>query len=177
MLLSKRRANRRPLLIVSLLSIALLFARYMKDFSFGQLSQGPRTHIDQRPVTVTRVRTAWARTTRTIFSSSPTDVPGMPPSVVHVDSAQKPLSNDDTILPPLEKHLYRSDGLLEVNPNGGHPIFELIERAEATWNEKMAKASKTLEEAVKEYKRRYKRDPPLGFDFWCVGPVHTRFLL
>ncbi len=66
----------------------------------------------------------------------------------------------------LEKHIYRPDGLLEVNHNGPHPIFGLIRQAEKDWEEKLNKASKTLADAVKEYQRRYKRDPPKGFDVW-----------
>ena len=63
-------------------------------------------------------------------------------------------------------HLYRSDGLLEVNPDGPHPIYELVNMAEARWSEKHRKASKTLAAAVQEYRRRYRRDPPRGFDHW-----------
>lgn len=71
--------------------------------------------------------------------------------------------------PPPSKpnlHSYRQDGLLEVNPKGKHPIYELIERAEIQWKRKIQKQSKTFEDAVKEYKRRYKRRPPKGFDLW-----------
>ncbi|GLB41254.1 putative glycosyltransferase family 90 protein [Lyophyllum shimeji] len=68
--------------------------------------------------------------------------------------------------PALQEHLYRSDGLLEVNPNGPHPIFELIRNAEAEWDAKLSRSSRTIEEAVAEYERRYKRPPPLGFDAW-----------
>ncbi|KAF8576914.1 glycosyltransferase family 90 protein [Ramaria rubella] len=64
------------------------------------------------------------------------------------------------------KHTYRADGLLEVNPRGKHPIFELITRAETQWRRKVERQSKTLEEAVAEYKRRYKRVPPKGFEIW-----------
>jgi hypothetical protein len=67
---------------------------------------------------------------------------------------------------PLEAHVYREDGLLEVNPNGAHPILQLIHHAEAEWVDKNARASKTFEEAVAEYERRYHRKPPLGFDIW-----------
>ncbi|KAJ3507361.1 hypothetical protein NLJ89_g6348 [Agrocybe chaxingu] len=66
----------------------------------------------------------------------------------------------------LEKHFYCSDGLLEVNPNGPHPIFELMRRAEEEWEDKLLRASTTLEQAVAEYQRRYKRMPPPGFDEW-----------
>ncbi|KAI6118650.1 glycosyltransferase family 90 protein [Pisolithus croceorrhizus] len=55
----------------------------------------------------------------------------------------------------LEGHAYTSDGLLVVNPNGPHPIFELMQNAEDDWNRKLARA-----------RRRYGRSPPLGFDKW-----------
>jgi hypothetical protein len=70
--------------------------------------------------------------------------------------------------PRIGKHTYRPDGLLEVNENGPHPIFELVREAERNWKEKLRRASKTLVEAVREYRRRYKRDPPKGFDLWYV---------
>jgi hypothetical protein len=68
---------------------------------------------------------------------------------------------------PLQPHVFRSDGLLEVNPNGRHPMYDLIERAEAKWAEKLKRQSKSLDEAVSEYERRYHRAPPKGFDDWC----------
>ncbi|KAJ7125783.1 glycosyl transferase family 90-domain-containing protein [Mycena crocata] len=64
------------------------------------------------------------------------------------------------------EHRFRSDGLLELNPAGSHPIFELIWRAEAGWKDKLDRASTTFPQAVAEYKRRYSRDPPRGFDGW-----------
>ncbi|KAJ3886481.1 glycosyl transferase family 90-domain-containing protein [Lentinula edodes] len=64
------------------------------------------------------------------------------------------------------RHTYRSDGLLEVNPKGPHPIFELVNNAEKAWNEKLRKASTSLDEAIGEYRRRYRRNPPKGFDKW-----------
>ncbi|KAJ7601127.1 glycosyl transferase family 90-domain-containing protein [Mycena floridula] len=67
---------------------------------------------------------------------------------------------------PLGKHLYRDDGLLEVNQDGPHPIFELMKDAEDKWRRKIAAASTSLPQAVREYQRRYKRDPPKGFDSW-----------
>ena len=65
-----------------------------------------------------------------------------------------------------QKHRYRPDGLLEVNEEGAHPIYELISRAEKEWEEKLQRSSRTLREAVDEYKRRYNRPPPKGFDVW-----------
>ncbi|KAI5120290.1 hypothetical protein M0805_005796 [Coniferiporia weirii] len=63
-------------------------------------------------------------------------------------------------------HFYRPDGLVEVNPNGTHPIFDLIIKAESVWSRKLRKASATFQEAVEEYVRRYHRPPPKGFDKW-----------
>lgn len=47
-----------------------------------------------------------------------------------------------------------------------HPIAELMENAQKEWDEKVARQSKTAEEAIEEYKRRYKREPPYGFTEW-----------
>lgn len=66
----------------------------------------------------------------------------------------------------LAEHKLRDDGLLQVNPEGRHPIHDLIEDAKERWQSKIEKQSLTILEAVREYKRRYNRDPPLGFDHW-----------
>lgn len=47
-----------------------------------------------------------------------------------------------------------------------HPIPRLMEEAEAKFRKKLGGQSKTLEDAVKEYKRRYRRAPPKGFEAW-----------
>lgn len=80
---------------------------------------------------------------------------------------------------PLAKHRYRADGLVETNLDGPHPIYELISRAEQDWEAKLERASKTLDEAVAEYKRRYSRKPPRGFDLWYVPytPRSTEMLI
>jgi hypothetical protein len=89
----------------------------------------------------------------------------------------RPLSNPpfelvelDLASEPLGKHTLTPDGLLVVNPRGPHPIFQLIRDAEVAWEAKRARASTTLDAAVAEYRRRYRRAPPLGFDKWCVVP-------
>ncbi|KAF8487546.1 glycosyl transferase family 90-domain-containing protein [Gautieria morchelliformis] len=64
------------------------------------------------------------------------------------------------------EHVYRTDGLLDVNPKGKHPILELIDRSETQWKRKLERQSKTLKQAVDEYRRRYKRSPPKGFEIW-----------
>jgi hypothetical protein len=47
-----------------------------------------------------------------------------------------------------------------------HPIPKLMEEAETSFRQLLSKQSRTLRAAVNEYKRRYKRDPPKGFDKW-----------
>ncbi|KAK8865940.1 hypothetical protein IAR55_001089 [Kwoniella newhampshirensis] len=65
------------------------------------------------------------------------------------------------------QHTYLSNGLLIPNPSAPHPIYSLISQAKEAWSKKKARSSKTLAEAVDEYRRRYERKPPKGFDrFW-----------
>lgn len=74
-----------------------------------------------------------------------------------------------------ERHVYRTDGLLDVNPKAKHPILELIERSETQWKRKIERQSKTLKQAVDEYKLRYKRSPPKGFQIWWVSTCTLTF--
>lgn len=47
-----------------------------------------------------------------------------------------------------------------------HPIPKLMADARAEFDQKVARQSKTLDAAINEYVRRYKRRPPVGFDEW-----------
>lgn len=47
-----------------------------------------------------------------------------------------------------------------------HPIPKLMEDAQASYRKKLGGQSKTLKQAAAEYRRRYKRNPPRGFDQW-----------
>lgn len=94
-----------------------------------------------------------------ILTGHTPNIPGSPPRLWR----NLPISR---VFPVAASHLYRDDGLLEVNYNGTHPIPELMDRAEDIWTEKHARASRTFEEAVVEYERRYNRSPPVGFDDW-----------
>ncbi|KAH7877751.1 uncharacterized protein C8R40DRAFT_1168479 [Lentinula edodes] len=47
-----------------------------------------------------------------------------------------------------------------------HPITRMMAEAERRFQAKVNKQSKTLPEAIKEYKRRYGMSPPIGFDDW-----------
>jgi hypothetical protein len=69
-------------------------------------------------------------------------------------------------------HRHSDDGtFLEVDmsapANHGHPIFQLIKNAREEWHRKVERQSKTLRQAVEEYRRRYDNmEPPAGFDKW-----------
>jgi hypothetical protein len=63
------------------------------------------------------------------------------------------------------------NGMAVLSPNPlakrqEHPIYELMERAEDKWNNLLRSQSKTLQQAVQEYKKRYGLHPPAGFDAW-----------
>jgi hypothetical protein len=47
-----------------------------------------------------------------------------------------------------------------------HPVQQLIEESRARFSAMIERQSKTLEQAVAEYRRRYNMDPPPGFETW-----------
>jgi hypothetical protein len=51
-------------------------------------------------------------------------------------------------------------------PAGSHPIWNLVTNAERELEEVKARQSKTLEQAVIEYRKRYNIPPPPNFDKW-----------
>ncbi|MCJ1357275.1 MAG: capsule-associated protein CAP1 [Icmadophila ericetorum] len=53
-----------------------------------------------------------------------------------------------------------------AGPPTAHPIHQLITEAESEVEKILSGQSKTLREAVREYKRRYKIPPPPNFDKW-----------
>jgi hypothetical protein len=64
---------------------------------------------------------------------------------------------------------YHPNGLYYLSqppPLERHPILNLVDKAEQEWASKVAKSSKSLEEAVAEYRRRYHQPPPFGFEKW-----------
>lgn len=64
---------------------------------------------------------------------------------------------------------------LVASPSRGHthPIDSLLADAQQQWATKVDGQSKTLMQAVKEYKRRYGRPPPNGFDDWYETAVEV----
>ncbi|KIJ43869.1 glycosyltransferase family 90 protein, partial [Sphaerobolus stellatus SS14] len=61
-----------------------------------------------------------------------------------------------------------SSSLLQRNPSPppSHPIPQLIKEAEEKFEGLLLRQSTSLESTVAEYRRRYNRDPPKGFDEW-----------
>lgn len=55
---------------------------------------------------------------------------------------------------------------LEVTEVETHPIDQLVRNSEAHFEETLQRQSRTLEDAVAEYKRRYNISPPPHFDKW-----------
>ena len=54
-----------------------------------------------------------------------------------------------------------------------HPIPQLMTEAEVKYNTLLNKQSKSLEDTVAEYKRRYHMDPPKGFEDWYAFAVQN----
>ena len=85
-------------------------------------------------------------------------------------SGQHPSYRIPQTSPVEQKYAFEeSNGLLYsplVNASIEHPIVHLIRRGKREWQDKLDRQSKSLSEAVNEYKRRYSRNPPKGFDIW-----------
>lgn len=88
------------------------------------------------------------------------------PATNTLTSASLLLSSSSSSSLGLATHSRLPSGLLVVDPKGRHPIYDLIAASHAAWDAKRARASKTLKQASKEYRRRYGRRPPKGFDRW-----------
>jgi len=77
------------------------------------------------------------------------------------------------------RHTLRSEqGLLYLNSsaNARHPIPELLAQSNRLWEDKLAKQSRTLREAVTEYERRYSQHPFIFNGEWQPETVsHSSF--
>ncbi|KAJ2916229.1 hypothetical protein MD484_g4192, partial [Candolleomyces efflorescens] len=92
----------------------------------------------------------------------------------HAGRRDKTISAEDTLLitPEIQEQLLAKSANV-LQPLAGrrgvvdeHPIPKLMEEAEERYRNKLSRQSKSLKKAVAEYKRRYKRPPPKGFDEW-----------
>ena len=86
----------------------------------------------------------------TLIRSSPPTGAWQP---VALNSNRKPLSSAPDPKP-------------KPGPRGSHPIWHLINNAEHELEAVKTRQSKTLRDAVAEYRRRYKTPPPPNFDKW-----------
>ncbi|KAH9817857.1 family 90 glycosyltransferase [Melampsora americana] len=67
---------------------------------------------------------------------------------------------------PISISSYQTSNQHSKNPSIDHPIFSLIKNASLIWEQKLKNQSTNLKTATEEYKRRYHRAPPRGFDQW-----------
>lgn len=56
--------------------------------------------------------------------------------------------------------------VVPATPEGGHPMLHLMTKAQKDFEALHKRQSKTLQEAVNEYRRRYGIPPPPNFDKW-----------
>ncbi|KAJ6555186.1 glycosyl transferase family 90-domain-containing protein [Mycena vulgaris] len=163
----RRRSLRRPTIILIVIFTVAFMARFMRDIVFdAQHSTSIAFKLAAGRSAETVTQTEWAtRTVKVIETPKPKEK----------ETRLKDKPRDTRPTPALlGQHTYRADGLLEVNPLGAHPIFELVEHAEAAWAAKLAAASTSLRAAASEYTRRYARLPPRGFDvWWAYAAAHA----
>lgn len=74
-------------------------------------------------------------------------------------------------------HLVLEDLPTYDPPLSIHPIEHLISAAKTRWNKLLSSQSKSLDEAVTEYRARYARNPPKGFDKWYNYAVKNNIQL
>ncbi|KAJ5365690.1 Lipopolysaccharide-modifying protein [Penicillium concentricum] len=58
-----------------------------------------------------------------------------------------------------------------------HPVIRLVHDAEQALNKTLGRQSKSLDEAVAEYQRRYKMPPPPNFDKWYTFATSRKTVL
>ncbi|GJN90841.1 hypothetical protein Rhopal_003855-T1 [Rhodotorula paludigena] len=58
-----------------------------------------------------------------------------------------------------------------------HPIHHLVRQGRKEWKAKVARQSKTVQSAIDEYERRYKRRPPRGFQDWVKFALDNDFVM
>lgn len=85
------------------------------------------------------------------------------------------LSSSNSGLRSNGSHYYSPSGHVVIadGEDGEHPIPQLLLLGEKRWEDMLARQSRTLEEAVLEYQRRYARNPPRGFDKWYVHSFYS----
>jgi beta-1,2-xylosyltransferase len=76
-------------------------------------------------------------------------------------------------------HIFSPTGhlLVSPSPSAAHPIPLLLTLGEKRWEELLVRQSRSLEEAVREYTRRYNRPPPKGFNIWWDFAMYNDLVL
>ena len=176
---SPRRSTRRPLIILCAVICTVLFGAPFRsaETDVGRVNPTAKAHL---PFSRIHSRVQGTASEKIRFEGEELAQPKArgQQGILALGVAAANGDNDEEKETHHEMgtHHYRDDGLVEVNPSGSHPIYELVRKAQKDWDEKIRTASKTLEEAVDEYKRRYKRPPPKGFDDWyayIVSSLHA----
>lgn len=67
---------------------------------------------------------------------------------------------------PAPLHVEKDGYLIPADGAAEHPIDYALRWGREQWEAKVRAQSETLEEAVAEYRRRYAKSPPKGFDKW-----------
>lgn len=155
--ISPRRSTKRPIIIFCAVICTVLLGA---PFRSSETDLGKVNPTAKAPLTVSRIH---SRVKGAAAEKTRDNVEELVQPKARGQQGVLALSAVDD---EMGTHHYRDDGLVEVNPVGPHPIYELVRRAQKDWEQKIRTASKTLEEAVDEYKRRYRRLPPKGFDDW-----------
>ena len=71
--------------------------------------------------------------------------------------------------PDYDDEVSAASNATRISPAGlTHPILGLLRDGEIKWKERMARQSKTIEEAVDVYRDKWGRMPPKGFDLWSA---------
>lgn len=78
------------------------------------------------------------------------------------------LSSSNSGLRSNDSHYFSPSGHVVIadREDVEHPIPQLLLLGEKRWEDMLSRQSRSLEEAVSEYQRRYARNPPKGFDEW-----------
>lgn len=83
---------------------------------------------------------------------------------------EKPVPRKAAPLKPEELPPVGIDSRIKLEEGKPHPIPGLMAQARQKWEDLKSSQSRTFAQAVEEYKRRHGRNPPKGFDRWCVLP-------
>lgn len=101
------------------------------------------------------------------------------PEELEEEPAGRPYVDKDA---PVEQLTFAPNGYMllpDVKPEPAprHPILQLIEKADKDWDELVGRQSKSLKQCAAEYRKRYKRNPPKGFDKWWKFAVKNNIVL